>query len=35
VAASPALHHQIEGEDLRIGIILSGGNLDPDAIPAK
>jgi threonine dehydratase len=33
VAASPALHHQIEGEDLRIGIILSGGNLDPDTVP--
>jgi threonine dehydratase len=35
VAASPALHRQIEGEDLKIGIILSGGNLDPDAIPAQ
>jgi len=35
VAASPALHRQIEGEDLRIGIILSGGNLDPDAVPGK
>jgi threonine dehydratase len=35
VAASPALHRQIEGEDLRIGIILSGGNLDPDAIPSS
>ena len=33
VAASPALHRQIEGEDLKIGIILSGGNLDPDTIP--
>jgi len=33
VAAAPALHHQIEGEDLRIGIILSGGNLDPDTVP--
>lgn len=33
VAASPALHRQIAGEseDLRIGIILSGGNLDADA----
>ncbi len=32
VAASPALHRQIAEnlEDLRIGIILSGGNLDPD-----
>jgi threonine dehydratase len=35
VAASPALHRQIEGEDLRIGIILSGGNLDADSLPAK
>jgi threonine dehydratase len=35
VAAAPALHHQIEGEDLRIGIILSGGNLDPDTVPAS
>lgn len=35
VAASPALHKQIEGEDLRIGIILSGGNLDADAIPEQ
>jgi threonine dehydratase len=35
VAASPALHRQIEGEDLRIGIILSGGNLDPDAVPSQ
>jgi threonine dehydratase len=35
VAASPALHRQIEGEDLRIGIILSGGNLDPDAVPGQ
>jgi len=34
VAASPALHRQIEGEDLRIGIILSGGNLDPDTVPS-
>lgn len=33
VAASPALHRQIEGEELRIGIILSGGNLDVDAVP--
>jgi len=32
VAAAPALHRQIEGEDLRIGIILSGGNLDPDTV---
>jgi len=35
VAAAPALHKQIEGEDLRIGIILSGGNLDPDTIPSQ
>jgi threonine dehydratase len=35
VAASPALHHQIQGEELRIGIILSGGNLDPDTLPRK
>ena len=35
VAASPALHHQIEGEDLRIGIILSGGNLDAESVPEK
>ena len=35
VAASPALHRQIEGEELRIGIILSGGNLDPSAIPSQ
>jgi threonine dehydratase len=32
VAASPALHRQIEGDELRIGIILSGGNLDADAL---
>jgi threonine dehydratase len=35
VAASAALHHQLGAEDLRIGIILSGGNLDPDATPAQ
>ncbi|HLJ16931.1 MAG TPA: pyridoxal-phosphate dependent enzyme [Bryobacteraceae bacterium] len=35
VAAAPALHRQIEGEELRIGIILSGGNLDPDTIPSQ
>jgi threonine dehydratase len=37
VAASPALHRQIAGdsEDLRIGIILSGGNLDAGAVRAK
>ncbi|MGH9678737.1 MAG: pyridoxal-phosphate dependent enzyme, partial [Candidatus Acidiferrales bacterium] len=34
VAASPALHRQIAAniEDLRVGIILSGGNLDADAL---
>jgi threonine dehydratase len=37
VAASPALHRQISGdsEDMRIGIILSGGNLDAEAMDAK
>jgi len=33
VAAAPALHRQLVGEDLHIGIILSGGNLDPEAVP--
>jgi threonine dehydratase len=33
VAASAALHRQLGAEDLRIGIILSGGNVDPDAMP--
>jgi threonine dehydratase len=33
VAASPALHRQIGVEGLRIGIIVSGGNLDPDVVP--
>ena len=35
IAASPALHRQLGAEDLRIGIILSGGNLDPDVMPAQ
>jgi threonine dehydratase len=35
VAASPALHRQLGAEGLRIGIILSGGNLDPEVIPAQ
>jgi threonine dehydratase len=37
VAASPGLHRQISGdsEDLRIGIILSGGNLDAEAAREK
>jgi threonine dehydratase len=37
VAASPALHRQIGGdsEDMRIGIILSGGNLDAEAMGMK
>jgi threonine dehydratase len=34
VAASPALQRQLDAEDLRIGIILSGGNMDVDAMPA-
>ena len=35
VAASPALHRQlgVESEEIRIGIILSGGNLDPETAP--
>ena len=32
VAASPAIHRQLKAEGLRIGIILSGGNLDRDSI---
>ena len=32
VAASPALNRQLGAEELRIGIILSGGNLDPDVL---
>src|SRR6202790_2490319 len=35
VAASAALHRQLGAEGLRIGIILSGGNVDPEAIPAQ
>jgi threonine dehydratase len=35
VAASPALHRQLAGEELRIGVILSGGNLDPEMVPEK
>ena len=37
VSASPGIHRQISGdsEDLRIGIILSGGNLDADAVREK
>jgi threonine dehydratase len=31
-AASPAIHRQLVAEELRIGIILSGGNVDPDLI---
>ena len=34
VAASPALHRQLASQGRKIGIILSGGNLDTDAIPA-
>jgi len=35
VAASAVLHHQLGVEGLRVGVILSGGNLDPDVIPAQ
>jgi len=33
VGASPALHRQLAAEDLKIGVILSGGNLDPEVVP--
>jgi threonine dehydratase len=32
VSASPALHRQIGVEGLRVGIIISGGNLDPEVV---
>ena len=32
VAAAPALHRQLAGENLRIGIVLSGGNFDAGEI---
>ena len=35
VSASPALHRQIGVEGLRIGIIVSGGNLDPDVASSQ
>ena len=35
VAASAVLHHQLGAEGLRVGVILSGGNLDPEVIPAQ
>jgi threonine dehydratase len=35
VAASPALHRQIGMEGLRIGIIVSGGNLEADVMSAQ
>src|ERR1700688_1827463 len=35
VAAAPALHRQLGAEGLRIGIILSGGNVDPEVIPSQ
>jgi threonine dehydratase len=35
VAASAALHRQLGAEGLRIGIILSGGNLDPDVLRVR
>ena len=33
VAAAPALFRQIQGEGRKIGIILSGGNVDLDTLP--
>ncbi len=33
VAAAPALFRQIDADDKKIGIILSGGNLDLDSLP--
>jgi len=35
VAASAALHRQLGVEGSRIGVILSGGNLDPEVIPVQ
>jgi len=35
VAASAALHRQLGENGSRIGVILSGGNLDPDALSAQ
>jgi threonine dehydratase len=35
VAASPALQRQIGVEGLKVGIIVSGGNLDPDVVPEQ
>ena len=35
IAASPALHRQLGAEGLRIGVILSGGNLDPGLMSAQ
>ncbi|MBZ5697365.1 MAG: pyridoxal-phosphate dependent enzyme [Acidobacteriia bacterium] len=35
VSASPALHRQLGVEGLRIGIIVSGGNLDPEVMAAQ
>ena len=35
VAASAALHRQLGAEGLKIGVIISGGNLDPEAIPVQ
>jgi threonine dehydratase len=32
VSAAPSLHRQLIGEDLKIGIILSGGNADPEVL---
>ena len=33
VAAAPALFRQIHAEGRKVGIILSGGNVDLDALP--
>ncbi len=35
IAASPALHRQLGAEGQRIGIIVSGGNLDPELMSAQ
>ncbi len=35
VAASAALHRQLGAQGRRIGVILSGGNVDPDAMPTQ
>jgi len=35
VGASPSLHRQLDADDMKIGIILSGGNVDSDMIPTS